>query len=368
MKVCHITSVHSSTDIRIFQKECRSLAKAGYDVHLVAPNVENHSLHGVHIHGFTPNHNGRLSRMTKTAKQAYLIAKELNADLYHFHDPEILPHGYTLKKAGKIVIYDAHEDVPRQIMAKYWIPTFLRKVVSICFEKYENRIAKRLSAVVAATPHIANRFKSINPNSIDACNYPLLEELLEPSDWNDKENEICYVGGISEYRGIFPLLDAMKNLEVARLNLAGTFSPVELEIKVKNHISWKKTNFFGHVGRKEVFEIFKKSKIGVVTFLPGPNHTDAMPNKLFEYMSAGIPVVASHFPLWKDIVEITNCGICVDPENPKSIELAITNLMNDSSKAEQMGKNGREAVIKNYNWDTQSIKLISLYQKLECKR
>ncbi|MBD3768073.1 MAG: glycosyltransferase, partial [Gammaproteobacteria bacterium] len=103
---------------------------------------------------------------------------------------------------------------------------------------------------------------------------------------------------------------------------------------------------------------------GLVTFLPAPNHIDAQPNKMFEYMSAGLPIITSIFPLWREIVEGNQCGLCVDPLDPQAIGEAIQYLIDNPVEAEQMGKNGRQAVEQKYNWTIEEQKLLDLYAGL----
>jgi glycosyltransferase involved in cell wall biosynthesis len=364
IKVCHLTSAHKPDDVRIFHKECSSLASAGFTVFLVAANCEMKVVNGVQIVGVKAPVFGRYTRMLNTSRKVYEKALSLNADIYHFHDPELLPYGLKLKKKGKIVIYDAHEDVPKQILGKYWINKYLRKSVAAIFKKYEDNIAKRLDYILTATPFIRDRFKKINHLTTDINNYPLLSELSEETNWGKKKNEICYIGGISVIRGIGQLIDSMDDTEGFRLNLAGNFSPESLRAEIISKAAWGRVNEYGYVGRAETIKIMEESKVGVVTFLALPNHVDAQPNKMFEYMSAAIPVLGSNFPLWREIIEENNCGLCVDPEDPKAIAKALNTLLSDDGSAEQMGKNGRKAVIEKYNWTEEEKKLVRIYDEL----
>lgn len=364
IKICHITSAHKWNDIRIFVKECSSLAQNGFDVSLVVANCESQTVNNVKIIGVESVGKGRFFRMRKTSRAIYEKAKSLNADIYHFHDPELLPHGLRLKKAGKKVIYDAHEDLPRQILSKYWINKYLRKLFSVVFERYENRVAKKLDYVITATPHIRDRFLKINKNCIDINNFPLENELSLPTNWSDKKNEVCYIGGISQIRGNNELVDAMQQVKNATMVMVGPFSTEDYGNLLKQKSGWANVNYQGIVDRKGVATIMSHAKAGMVTFLPLPNHIDAQPNKMFEYMSAGIPVIGSDFPLWKEIIEGNKCGICVDPTNPQSIANAIDFIMQNDALAEQMGKNGRDAVMKKYNWSVEEKKLVELYNKI----
>lgn len=362
IKVCHFTSAHPADDIRIFHKECVSLSRAGYDVYLVAANAEERVEQGVKIVSASVPRSGRISRMIKTSKATYKKALSLDADVYHFHDPELLRFALRLKRKGKKVIYDAHEDVPRQILAKFWIPKLFRKLISVCFEWYEDYVAKRVSAVVVSTPHIRKRFMQINPNTVAVCNYPMLTELMEYSDWDQKKEEICYVGGISEVRGINELMDALTYLPGVRLNLAGSFSGEGLEAKIKAHPNWNRVEFYGFVGRDALLSIFQRSKVGMVTLLPTPNHLDSLPIKMFEYMSAGIPVVASDFPLWQEIIAQNQSGVCVNPHNPDEIAKAVQAILESEKNAKQLGENGRNAVREKFNWEIEERKMLDLYR------
>jgi glycosyltransferase involved in cell wall biosynthesis len=103
---------------------------------------------------------------------------------------------------------------------------------------------------------------------------------------------------------------------------------------------------------------------GLVTLKPLVNYLDSLPVKMFEYMEAGIPVIASNFPYWKSIVEPIDCGICVDPQDPEAIRKAILELVNNPVKAHEMGKKGREAIWTKYNWSIEEQKLLSFYQRM----
>lgn len=364
-KICHLTSVHARYDTRILLKECSSLANNGFEVHLVvADSKGDEEYNGIKIHDVGQSR-GRLKRFYKTTEKVYRKGLEIDADIYHFHDPELLPKGMKLKKAGKKVIYDTHEDLPRQLMSKHYISLILRKPLSVILEWYEDYAAKKLDHIITATPHIKKRFSKLNKATTAINNYPLLSELnTEITNWNDKKDEICYIGSITQIRGLEEVLDAVGQLEGINLNLAGSFSPHAFKSNLEQKEGWQNTNFLGQINRDEVKRVLRASKVGVVTFLPFGNHTHSQPNKLFEYMSQGIPLVASNFDLWKEIIEKVNCGICVDPKNPSAIANAITSLIKDDERSKKMGQNGRDAVLNTYNWESEEKKLIAIYKNI----
>ena len=223
IKVCHFSSAHKSTDDRIFLKECKSLAKAGYETYLVAKG-ESREDGGVRVIGLGEPPRSRRERMTKFAKKAYEVAFGLNADVYHFHDPELLPYGIRLKKLGKKVIFDSHEDVPAQIADKVWIPSAMRFGIAAGYRAYETHAARMFDAVIAATPHIADQFRGRARKVVVVNNYPILDDIVfQTKPFSEREAIVCYTGGISEARGEKVMLKAMDGVE-GTLILAGSRS------------------------------------------------------------------------------------------------------------------------------------------------
>lgn len=365
MKICHLTSVHPYNDIRISIKECASLFNDGYEVHLIAPNTQDKEFKGIKVHGMHNFYKGRTKRARKFTRDVYKKALEIDAEIYHFHDPELIPIGLKLKKQGKKVIYDVHEDVPRQIMSKYWIPKPFRKISSTIFEKYENRSCKRFDTIVTATPHIEKRFKKITDNVVNINNYPILEELFNP-DYKKihKKKNVTYIGGITEGRGSVSMVNAISRT-VATLTLAGKFSTEHERTKLEKLNGWQNVNYLGFVDREQIKNVLTKSSAGLVVLEPKVNFIDSLPIKMFEYMSAGIPVIASNFPLWKEIIENNQCGICVDPLDAKEIEAAIQRVIDNPKEASRMGRNGREAIEKYFNWEQESTKLLEVYKQIQ---
>jgi len=365
-KITHLTSAHPRYDTRIFLKECSSLAKIqNYEVSLIVADglgFENKS--SVNIIDVGAKEGGRLSRMTKTVKRVYQKAKELDSDIYHLHDPELIPIGLKLKKKGKKVIFDAHEDLPKQILDKEYLNIFFKVIFSKAFTYFEKWTCNTFDYIITATPYIKNKFEKINFNTIDINNFPILGELSNETKWDEKSNEICYVGYITKVRGVKELVEAITYLDDIKLNLVGEFSEKNLEDEIKKLDGWKSTNFLGFLDRKNVAKIMSKSKVGIVTFYPLPNHIDAQPNKMFEYMSAGLPLITSNFPFWREIVEGNKCGICINPLEPKEIADAIKYIITHQEEAKQMGQNGKKAVLEKYNWRIEEKKLYNIYEEL----
>lgn len=365
MRICHLTSAHPSQDIRIFIKECKSLDEAGFDVHLVAPDVTEGTSdqEGVFLHSIKKGRS-RITRMTGAVWRVFREAVKVKAALYHFHDPELLPVGLLLKLLGKKVVYDVHEDVPRQMMSKAYLPESLRKVLSVVFEWFENFAARRFDAIVTATPHINDRFLALGCHAVNINNYPLMNELkVNDTNWNEKKRVICYIGAISNIRGVEEMVRAVGWTDI-HLLLGGKFTSVAEKANVQSLPGWERVEELGQINRLQVADVLERSMAGLVLFHPLPNHVNAQPNKLFEYMSSGIPVIASNFPLWRDIIEVNEAGLCVDPMDPSKIAEAITFIADHPEQARAMGERGRRAVVEIYNWEKEKIKLNALYQEL----
>jgi glycosyltransferase involved in cell wall biosynthesis len=365
ISIAHLTSVHSRYDIRIFFKECRSLVVVGYEVTLVVADGKGNEVKDQVMIQDIGKPVSRLSRFISTTRAIYLKAIELDADIYHLHDPELIPIGIKLKKNGKKVIFDAHEDLPKQILSKPYLNKPIKVILSFTLRFYEIWACRKFDAVVAATPFIRDKFLSINSRTLDVNNFPILGELNCNGEVHQKKRYVCYVGGISSIRGIGEMVAAMGLLETGlRLQLAGRFSEPDLHSEVTTLTGWSFVDELGFLDRPSVKQVVSQSIAGLVLFHDLPNHTNAQPNKLFEYMSAGIPVIASNFPLWREIVLGNSCGLCVDPMDPAAIADAIDFLASHPDEARRMGENGRLAVQERYNWAAEEIKLLAVYADL----
>lgn len=368
----HMTTVHRRDDARIRLKEVATLARAfDAEVRLYVQDGEGDETvpEGYSIVDTGPRR-ARLARMTRGAWQMIRAVRRARPAVAHFHDPELLPWAILLRLSGIKVVYDVHEDVPRQIQHNTRINPLVRRALSPLVSLVEWCAARLLTAVVTATPEIAARFPA--RKTVVVANYPMIEEFAEPGQQPmvERDRVFVYIGGLTRIRGLFSMAEAIERLGEpgACLQLAGDFVAEEERAALAASPGWKLVRYEGWVNRAEVGEILSTARAGLVTLLPIRNYIDARPIKLFEYMAAGLPVIASDFPRWRDIVEGSRCGILVDPTDADAIASAMRWILDHPDEAHEMGMRGRQAVLDQYNWNSQAENLVTLYRSLQGNR
>src|SRR5215813_4388039 len=304
--------------------------------------------------------------MVGTTWGVYREALRQRADVYHFHNTELMPVGWLLKLHGKRVLYDVREDTPAGILDTYWIPSGARPAVAWAIDIAEKLSGRILDGIVAATPHIGQRFP--RSKTVAVQNFPLLDEVFPASlPYLERPPLVIYIGTVVASRGVLELIDAMGLLPEtlqARLAIGGEFEPPELAQEARSKRGWKCTDYAGWQNRCGLLDLLSRARIGVVPLLPTPNHMDSQPIKLFEYMLAGLPVVASNLPRQGEIVKEARCGILVEPGQPKALAEAIQWLLEHPAEAQAMGNRGRQAILQTYNWNSQAQLLLDLYRRV----
>lgn len=371
VRVCTVSLLHRADDGRIFHRQVRSLEEAGYDVVLLAPYCRFEVIERICIHPLPSPQKGFLARLIRIHPGAFALAVRQKADVYHFHDPELLlwiPLLRLLTRAK--VIYDVHEDYAKVMAARYR-GRLCRKLIEWCFHLLEWSTAWTLSAVVAATDDIARHFPRCRTAVVR--NYPLLDLFPLPKHEEDEKSSsngpygLIVTGGLTRNRGIRELVQAaalVGDEYDIRVKLLGRFRSKTFEEEIRAIPGFERVEYHEWVPYEEVPRHLVEAQIGVALFHPLPNHINAMPNKLFEYMAAGLPIIASNFPLWREIIEGNECGITVEPLDPKKIAGAIEYLLDHPEIRHKMSENGRRAFLERYNWNTEAKTLLDLYKRL----
>lgn len=360
-KVCHITSSHQPRDQRIFLKQCVSLANKGYDVTLIN-RFESFEEQGVKVVGlgYGARAFGSEKSKFKLAKKAlnivndcYKKAIEIDADIYQIHDPELLLIVKKLKKKGKIVIFDAHEDyIDRSKFPKL-------------YKAYLKFHSRYLEKIITVTPHLVPKYDEFCKGTIILTNYPCIEIISALDDFENK-NVICFAGGVSPQWSHVEITKAIQTLDL-RYEICGAASDEYLK-NIKACDETNKVNYRGIISASQVVELLQVSRIGMALVKYNKNinwNYGTLGNtKLFEYMRAGLPVICTDLILWNEIIEKYDCGICVPPDNEERLIDAIKYLLENPEIAKQMGENGRRAIKEEFNWGKEVEKLYELYESL----
>lgn len=376
VKVVHLTSTHLADDARVFAKECVGLARAGYDVSLVIPDNRFVTTDGQPVRRQDVNivalkrKPGLLARLLATTPAVLLTGLKLKADVYHFHDPELIPGALVLRLLGKRVIYDVHEDLPRDILTRTWIPQVLRPPIAALAEFVEWVAGRAMSGVVAATPTIAKRFP--RSKTVLVQNFALFTEFKgefggETAIPFAERRGVAFAGTICADRCAVEMVDAMARLPgapQATMLLAGSFETSTLRARMQDSPGWPRVDYRGRVDRAGVQRLLGESRVGLALYYPTQNYFDTQPVKLYEYLAAGIPVITADFPYHRGIVEKHGCGLCVAPTDAQAIAEAIQWMFDHAQEAEAMGRRGREAVKACYNWANEERELMKLYDRV----
>lgn len=363
ISVCHISTVHSVNDSRIFYKECQTLAKSDLKVNLVINTDHSSIIDGVNVIAL-PNVKNRIFRMFVLSFIAFFKALRTRSTIYHFHDPELILIGFLFKLIGRKVIYDVHEDLREDILLKRWLGgRFITKVLASAASFAEKMADYFFDGIVAATPKIASHF---NPNkTIILRNFVILSSFMNTTRIDKTKNKsdgskLIYVGLLARIRGIKEIIEVMDQIkENAELWLIGRWENEKFREECEALPGFRKTRYIGYVKHDEVPDYLRKADIGMVTLHPTKTFIESYPIKVFEYMSSGLPVIMSDFLLWKELFD--DAAVFVDPLNIDDIASKTDHLLSNKNISEAYAEKGQTLILTKYNWEIESQKLICLY-------
>jgi len=364
--IVHVTTVHSPFDVRIFHKQCVSLAAAGYDVALIQTGTAAETVKGVRIVPLRAS-GSRIARMTRGVWRAVRAVRRLRPKVVHFHDVEFIWGALLLKMMGHRIIYDVHEDVAKDLEDKHYLPAFAVAPIRLVVQFTEWLAVVFFDRVVAATSSIRDRFPGYRARLIR--NTPILGEMsvADRVPFAERPRTVGYLGGLAQFNGPLSMVEAMSTLPPtveAKLMMGGKFPDPVLEKAVRGHPGWVRVEFLGWVDRASIAAVMQQLRAGLVLYQPSPNVVASEPNKFFEFLSAGVPLIASNFPAWREFVDRIGCGISVDPSDSAAVADAIAYMLDNPDEAEAMGRRGLEAVTSHYNWGRDGASLVNLYGEL----
>ncbi len=350
---------HKPLDTRIFHKEARSLKAAGYDVTLIIPHNEDFVSVGIQVVSVPLPKKG-WEQLVKCPWKIFLKANQQpKGSIFHLHDAELLLVGMLLRLLGRKVIYDAHEDTPLQISYQHWIPSLIKKPYTLFYRMLEWLAGRTFSAIIVAEPVISKYFPTKKVTLIR--NFPIAGSFTKNIDYHDRKDQLIYVGLLSRPRGVVEMMEAHRLASVqvkVTFVVGGKFAPASLEADLLSKYSVVYRSWLPY---DEMITALYESKIGIIVPYPIERYKTNYPVKMFEYMAAGIPVIASREGESASFVKEASAGILVDPMDVQAIADAIVALINDPTSASSMGERGRQLIVDKYNWEKESLKLLDLY-------
>ena len=374
-KVCHLVSKHKMNDMRVFEKECKSLAKGGFDVTLVGfgEQAKEETIDGVKcISLYCPIKNN-LELLLKRNRLTYKAALKVDAEIYHIHEPELLPVGKKLKRKGKIVIFDSHEYYGWQLRDNIHkikivnVPASFMKTIGNLYMRYEKRVCMKLDAVIqVCTMNGIDYFEGRCKRTLFIRNLPDISDYTRKYEISfENPISVSMIGGITKERGVTQLVKAAGKAD-ATLNLAGNFIPKSYEDELKQLAEYKNVNYRGFLNKEGMISLLEETAIGASTLLNIGQYDkiDTFPTKVYDYMAMKLPVIISSTNFAKEMNDKYNFAICVDPNNPDEIAQAVIWIKEHPQEAKKMGENGRKIIENEWNWGKESQKLLDFYNEL----
>lgn len=361
-KITVFTTVHPYFDNRIFFKQIKSLLKK-YDVEYFAQINDDVKADLGENKGFLKinlfkRHRGRLKRILKGYQLIPSLLKT-HADLFIFHDFELLPIGIILKMFRKKVIFDMHEDFISKSDTVEWLPNFSRKIIKFfCYSL--QKIGMRIFDFwfLAEDPYKIY-FQNTKTQHHVIHNYPITNINITPQ--NRISNSMVYVGSITQNRGLWRMVklteELMKNSNDIKLHLIGIFGSEKLKQEFNDYI--RKNNleknviYHGIIPNKDIYDFINQFSIGLILLDYEKNFERALPTKMFEYMLCRIPVITTDIKTWKDIIEDANGGYAVNSDNIEEQLKACKKLFSNPELIESLGNNGFNAVKEKYSWEAE---------------
>lgn len=367
MHYCFVTGLYSRSDSLMIYRQGKSLVHAGYKVtYVVCDELPDEIKEGIHIvsTGYKPS--GRINRILSTKRIIKRYIDKVDADVYQISDPELMGLVGYVKRKNKKVVFNLREYYPDLLKRKSYIPGFLKKTISTLYASLMTKHLKRYDAVFAVADWMYEMLKTRHgvTNSYLLTNFPIINNnfVLSKKEYMQRENVVCYIGTIYARSHQEKIFDALTTIPTAKYLLAGRF---EDDVNyVENHPYWSKVEFINGFPRCEMEKIMSRATISntLRDFMGRDGSYGVI--KIFESMEQALPVLLSDVPLHRHIVEKYKCGLCVEPKDASAIASAIQYLIENKEEAYEMGQRGREAVLKEYNWQKQAEKYIDVISHL----
>jgi len=372
IKVCHFASVHTIDDTRVFYRECVSLAKK-YDVTYIGIGNFSGERDGVKIIGIH-NPETRLKRLFYTTFKVCYLALKQDADIYHFHDAELILFGIILRILGKKVVYDIHENTYEDIMNKPWVPQKTKFILgkSYRFLEWMSSLFMPFILVIARN-EFSKRFVTNKYTVIQ--NFADVNELkkFRIDDRSKLENNLFYIGTVFDYYYDFgKLIEALYILKqqhkVVHLHCVGYIGHL-VERGLEKDENYKKIKdqitFYSHIVHPGGFEISKSCKVGICLKNQPENILVSHERKFFEYMAIGMPMITCDSHIYKEVIDTYKTGKYVNLKNSTALAKTIDDMISNESELVQMSENCIQASEQHFYWESQEKILFELYERIQ---
>lgn len=367
-RVAHLATVHPPFDMRVYEKHCRSLAAAGYDVTFITAHDGDATREGVTIKG-VPKPSRRMERLTRVLPAVLRSALREDADVYHFHDVELILAGFVLKLRGKKVIYDVHENYPEDVFReKPYLPVWVRHALAWSVAGAERLADRWFDAIVTATGVIGARFDAGKTTVVR--NYARVEELQQGVTlvpYAERRPVALFTGGLTPIRcgaELCVMSDRLRDIPGYETVVLGRPDTPAYPAQLAARPGWDRVRYEGIVPMARVREQLGAARVGLLLNQPREDYVDLATNKLFEYMAVGLPVVSTGIPFWQKIVTETGCGIVVEGADAGQLADAVRWLLEHPAEAQAMGERGRQAALERYNWASEERALLAVYDRV----
>lgn len=368
--VCHISSMHNNwADDRIYERACLGLKREGLDVHLVftKPDVIPPG-EGVHFHWIKKRKGWK--RRWLSSKEAVSKAIEIKADIYHFHDPDLLPHILKIKKRipQAKVVFDIHENYQARF-SQWGLPVFLGKI----YQRYQLRKMNLLDGFATTTETMMSLFSNVRKPGVVIRNSVDVYRLSHVDLANIQPFDIPTIytsGSQSHSRLVLQCVQSMRHISKDlnfRMMFAGRYSPgirEELKEQAEKDGTGQLLQLEGMLPWDENFSRTAKAFCGCVFYENNQNNQVTLPNRIYEYMFSGIPIVVSDYPELRNIVEKAKCGLIVPSDKPEDMAKAFEFLLQNPEKAKAMGRNGRKAIFEDFGYHVDIKNTLEFYNQI----
>jgi glycosyltransferase involved in cell wall biosynthesis len=371
LRVVHVSVVHRADDPRIYERECRTLAKAGYRVAYLAPgSVRRRDEWGVLVAPLP--HQSRKTRFLNSVEIAEAL-RALKPHVLHVHDPELLTLFPAVKAFVPRLVYDMHEYLPEQVAAKPYIPEPLRPVASQVTALAQRGLAALADGVVVVVPDQLDALGDAPRARLVLPNYPRVERFdgAEPLPElaADPRLKLICVGSLSRNRGCSVMLDVMEQLDPgeAVLYLGGVFAAADLEAEVQARLAAglaDRVKLLGRVPPPELPRYLAAADVVWVASLESTQYAHpTIPTKLFEGMAMRLAALVSDLAGRGELVRREQCGLAVPPGVDGHLA-GVRRLLADRGALVEMGRRGRAAVDRVYSWEAIEGDLVAFYGSL----